>query len=109
MKRAIESTSDFERAAVRVKGERYELRLYVAGATRQSVRAISALRAICEERLAGRYMIEVIDVYKEPERARVDQILAVPTLVRRAPAPVRKLVGDLSDVDRVVRGLELKP
>ena len=87
----------------------YELRLYVAGQTSRSVAALANLRKICEEHLQGRFTIEVIDLLKHPQLAAGDQILALPTLVRRLPEPIRKLVGDLSDTDRALVGLDLRP
>ncbi len=90
-------------------GEFYDLRLYVAGQTARSVAALANLRKICKEHLAGRYRIQVIDLLERPQLARGDQILALPTLVRRLPEPIRKLVGDLSDTERALIGLDLRP
>lgn len=87
----------------------YELKLYVAGSTPKSLAAISNLRAICEEHLAGRYSVKVIDLLVNPRLARGDQILAVPTLVRRIPSPAKKIIGDLSNTDRVLVGLDIRP
>jgi circadian clock protein KaiB len=87
----------------------YQLRLYVAGQTDNSIRAIANLRRICEEHLANRYRIEVIDLLEQPQLAQGDQILALPTLVRRLPAPLRKIIGDLSNTERVLVGLDLRP
>jgi circadian clock protein KaiB len=89
-------------------GEQWDLCVYVTGTSPKSQRAIANLRQACEEHLAGRYQIEIVDVLKNPRRAAADQILAAPTVVRRFPAPIRKLVGDLSDNDRLLIGLELK-
>ena len=89
------------------KTENYLLRLYVAGTTPQSVRAISNLKQICEEHLKGRYDLEVIDVYKQPDLARGEQIIVVPTLIKKLPAPLRRIIGDMSNVDRVLAGLDL--
>lgn len=86
----------------------WELRLYVAGQTSKSVTAFANLKRICEEHLQGRYTIEVIDLLLEPQLARGDQILAVPTLVRKLPEPVRKIIGDLSNTERVLVGLDLR-
>jgi circadian clock protein KaiB len=88
--------------------ETWDLRLYVAGQTPKSVAAIANLRRFCEEHLAGRYQIEVIDLMENPQLARGDQILAIPTLVRKLPAPIRKIIGDLSNTERVVVGLDLR-
>lgn len=84
------------------------LRLYIAGQTQKSLTAFANLKRICSEELAGRYLIEVIDLNKTPERAVTDQIFAIPTLIRRLPVPVRKIIGDLSNRERVLVGLELK-
>ena len=86
-----------------------ELRLYVTGQSPKCIRAAANLRRACEERLAGRYHIEVVDLLENPRLAAEDQILAVPTLVRKLPLPIRKIVGDLSDVDRLLVGLQLRP
>ena len=86
----------------------WELRLYIAGQTARSLQAFANLKRICEEHLAGRYDIEVIDLVKNPQLAKGDQILAIPTLVRKLPEPVRKIIGDLSNTERVLVGLDLK-
>lgn len=90
-------------------GEGQVLRLYIAGQTPRSIAAFANLKRICEEHLAGRYRIEVIDLVQNPQLAAGDQILAVPTLVRRLPEPVRKIIGDLSNADRVLVGLDIRP
>src|SRR5215813_7136638 len=87
----------------------WELRLYVAGQTTKSLTAFANLKQICEEHLAGRYRIEVIDLFKNPQLAAGDQILALPTLVRKLPEPVKKIIGDLSNTERVLVGLDLRP
>jgi circadian clock protein KaiB len=87
----------------------WELRLYVAGQTPRSLRAFANLNRICEEHLAGAYSIEVVDLLENPKLSRGDQILAIPTLVRRLPTPVRKIIGDLSNTERVLVGLDLRP
>jgi len=87
----------------------WELRLYVAGQSPKSLAALANLRALCEEHLAGQYEIEVIDLLEQPQLAAGDQIVAVPTLVRKLPEPVRKIIGDLSNTDRVLVGLDLRP
>lgn len=89
--------------------EVWDLRLYVAGQTDKSVTAFANLKKIAEEHLAGRYRIEVVDVTKNPALARNDQIIALPTLVRKLPPPMRKIIGDLSKTERVLIGLDLKP
>jgi circadian clock protein KaiB len=89
--------------------EIWELRLYVAGITPKSIEAFNNLKKICEEHLAGKYHIEVVDLLENPRLARGDQILAIPTLVRRLPPPLKKIIGDLSDTERVLVGLNLRP
>ena len=89
--------------------ELWELRLYVAGHTPKSIAAFANLKRICEEHLKGKYHIEVIDLSKNPQLARGDQIVAVPTLVRKLPAPIKKIIGDLSNTIRVLVGLDLRP
>jgi len=89
--------------------ELWELRLYVAGQTPKSLEAFANLKKLCEEHLAGNYRIEVIDLLENPRLARGDQILAVPTLVRKLPEPVKKIIGDLSNTERVLVGLDLRP
>ncbi|MGO9960421.1 MAG: circadian clock KaiB family protein [Solirubrobacteraceae bacterium] len=105
-----DDTADRFAQAIRDHDQRrYALRLYVAGATPGSQRAISNLREICETELAGRYELEVIDIYQQPTLGADRQIVAVPTLIKELPAPVRRLVGDMSDRDRVLLGLDLRP
>jgi circadian clock protein KaiB len=89
--------------------ELFDLRLYVAGQTPKAIRAFANLRKICDEHLAGRYRIEVIDLLEDPQLGRGDQILALPTLVRRLPEPIKKIIGDLSNTDRVLVGLDIRP
>lgn len=89
--------------------EMFDLRLYVAGQTPKAIRAFANLRKICDEHLAGRYSIEVIDLLEDPRLGRGDQILALPTLVRRLPAPIKKIIGDLSNTERVLVGLDIRP
>jgi circadian clock protein KaiB len=90
-------------------GECFILRLYVAGQTVKAITAFANLKAICEEQLKGRYELEVIDLLETPRLAREDQIVALPTLVRKLPPPLRKIIGDLSDTERVLIGLDLLP
>jgi len=87
----------------------WDLRLYVAGQTPKSLTAFENLKKICEEHLAGQYRIEVIDLLEQPQLARGDQIIALPTLVRKLPVPIRKIIGDLSNTERVLVGLDLRP
>jgi circadian clock protein KaiB len=95
-------------ARPRSKDATWELRLYVAGQTPRAIRAFANLKKICEEHLAGEYHIQVVDLLKEPRLAQGDQIVAVPTLVRKLPEPVRKIIGDLSNTERVLVGLDLR-
>ena len=88
--------------------QRYVLRLYVAGVTPRSVQAIETIKRVCEENLHGRYQLEIIDIHQQPALAKGDQIIAVPTLIRKLPAPLRTLIGDMSDVERVLIGLDLR-
>lgn len=87
----------------------WELRLYVAGQTPKSLAALANLKAICEKHLRGRYKIEVVDLLENPQLARGDQIVAIPTLVRKLPPPLRKIIGDLSNTERVLVGLDVRP
>jgi len=87
----------------------WELRLYVAGHTSKSVAALNNLRLICEEHLAGKYKIEVVDLLDNPQLAKGDEIVALPTLVRKLPQPIRKIIGSLSDTEKVLVGLQLRP
>jgi circadian clock protein KaiB len=89
--------------------EVWELRLYIAGRTPKSVRALDNLRRLCEEHLAGRYRIDVVDLLENPQLARQDEIVAIPTLVRKLPDPIRKVIGDMSDAERTLVGLQLRP
>jgi circadian clock protein KaiB len=91
------------------KEERWELRLYVAGNTAKSITALNNLKKYCEEHLKGKYKIEVIDLLVQPQLAAGDQILAVPTLVRKVPEPIRKIIGDLSNEEKVLVGLNIRP
>jgi circadian clock protein KaiB len=104
-----DSTKDFERALREKGNERYVLRLYTTGMTPRSLRAVESIKAICEEHLKGRYELEIIDIHQQPVLARGDQIIAAPTLIKRLPEPLRRLIGDLSDFDRVLLGLDLRP
>lgn len=90
-------------------GTKFDLRLYVAGQTPRSLQALNNLKKICEEHLSGNYRIEIIDLLERPQLAAGDQILAIPTLVRKIPKPARKIIGDLSNVERVLIGLDVRP
>jgi len=87
----------------------WNLRLYVAGQTQKSIKAFANLKKICEEHLAGEYRIEVIDLLKNPQLAKGDQIVAIPTLVRKLPEPLKRIIGDLADTERVLVGLDIRP
>lgn len=87
----------------------WDLRLYVAGQTSKSLSALANLKRVCEEHLAGKYQIEVIDLIANPQLAKGDQIVAIPTLVRKLPEPLRKIIGDMSNTERVLVGLQLRP
>ena len=92
-----------------LENSKYVLRLYVAGSTPQSSRAITNIKRICETHLDGRYVLTVVDLYEHRERAREDQIMVAPTLVRQSPLPLRRLIGDLSQTERVLAALDLPP
>jgi circadian clock protein KaiB len=103
-----DATAEFEKLLRNVpSGERFVLRLYVTGSTVRAGQAVANVRSLCEEYLPGRYDLEVVDIYQQPNEAAKDQIIAAPTLVKELPAPVRRLIGDLSDRDRVLVGLDL--
>ena len=97
------------RAASRPVKEHYVLRLYVTGMTPRSTRAVENVRQICEQHLQGRYDLEVIDIYQQPILAKGEQILAAPTLIKKLPLPLRRVIGDLSNTERVLLGLDLRP
>jgi circadian clock protein KaiB len=90
------------------RGEKHVLRLYVTGMTPRSTEAIARIKMICEERLAGRYQLDVVDIYQQPSLAKGEQIIATPTLIKALPLPLRRLVGDLSNKERVLLGLDLR-
>ena len=102
------NSSSMDEPNIPQEDEVWELRLYVAGMTPKSVEAFSNLKKICEQYLAGKYHIQVIDLMENPKLARGDQILALPTLVRQLPPPLKKIIGDLSDTERVLVGLDLR-
>lgn len=97
----------FEQAAHTATAERYILRLYVTGLTSRSAHAVGNLRAICDEYLEGRYDLEVIDIYQQPVLTKGEQIIAAPTLIKKLPLPMRRIIGDMSNRDRVLLGLDL--
>ena len=102
-------TTDSSKVTAAEPVDVWRLRLYVAGQTPKSLLAFTNLKRLCEERLQGRYTLEVIDLLKTPQLAEDDQILALPTLVRKLPVPIRKIIGDLSNTERVLVGLDLRP
>jgi len=105
---AMADDSDkFSELAESLSSAHYVLRLYVTGMTPRSTQALAAIRSLCDEHLAGRYDLEVIDIYQHPQRAVDDQVIAAPTLVKSLPMPLRRLIGDLSDTERVMIGLDL--
>ncbi len=105
----IEDTEKkFEQAIQESGTERYVLRLYVTGLTPKSTNAIQNIKKICEENLKGRYELEVIDVYQQPEFAKKEQIIAAPTLIKKLPLPLRRIIGDMSDKEKVLIGLDLR-
>lgn len=108
-RRGAEKTIGEADSPDRAKAGCWNLRLYVAGQTPRSLAAITNLKRLCEAHLEGRYTIEVIDLLERPQLARGDQILAIPTLVRQLPPPARKIIGDLSNTERALVGLDLKP
>ena len=108
-KREKTSTEEFEKAAAKRDRAKYVLRLYVTGMTPKSTHAIANVKKLCETYLAGRYELEVVDIYQQPKSAKGEQIIATPTLVKKLPLPLRKLIGDMSDTDRFLVGIDLKP
>ncbi len=108
-KKVRDQVEVFERALKGSAEKTYVLRLYVAGVTPKSTEAILNIKKICEDHLKGRYELEVIDIYQQPILAAGEQIIAAPTLVRKLPPPLRKFIGTMTDVDRILVGLDLKP
>jgi circadian clock protein KaiB len=102
------TTESFEKALSDLKTEKYLLRLYVTGSTPASVRAIINIRKLCEEHLLGRYDLEVIDLFQKPHLAEGEQIIAAPTLIKKLPLPLRRVIGDMSNFERVLVGLDLR-
>lgn len=107
-KKAKDSTRQFEKAIQQGQNERYVLKLYVTGMTPRSQRAIANIQKICQEHLAGRYELQIIDVYQQPTLAKGEQIIAAPTLVKKLPEPLRRFIGDMSNTDRILLGLDLR-
>ncbi|MFI5118190.1 MAG: circadian clock KaiB family protein [Terriglobales bacterium] len=109
MKKKKKSSATKRRPAKSSRSDFWRLRLYIAGHTPNSIAAIANLKKICKDQLQGRYRIEVIDLLEKPQLAKGDQIIAIPTLVRKLPPPVKKIIGNLSKTESVVVGLDLKP
>jgi circadian clock protein KaiB len=108
-KHAVSDLEALELAARAAKQQKYVLRLYVAGTTPRSQEAVRTVTAICEEHLAGRYDLEVIDLYQQPMLAKGEQIIAAPTLIKKLPAPLRKIIGSMADNEKLLVGLDLRP
>jgi circadian clock protein KaiB len=106
--KAKNATEAFEQSLAKPNKAQYILRLYVTGMTARSTRALANIKEICNEYLQGRYELQVIDLYQQPMLSKGEQIIAVPTLIRRLPLPLRRIIGDLSDRERVLIGLDLK-
>jgi circadian clock protein KaiB len=103
-----DGTEEFELSLQEAGKEKYVLRLYITGITPKSTRAIQNIKKICEENLKGRYELEVIDIYQQPILAKDEQIIAAPTLIKKLPLPLRRLIGDMSDKERILVGLDLR-
>jgi len=104
-----DSAKQFEKTLKTNASEKYVLRLYVTGMTPKSINAVENIRKICEENLKGRYELEVIDIYQKPEYAKKEEIIAAPTLIKKLPLPLRKFIGDMSNKERILIGLNLVP
>ena len=109
IKRVKTSTEEFAKAAAKRSRAKYILRLYITGMTPKSTRAIANVQALCEKYVEGRYELEVIDIYQQPKLAKGDQIIATPTLIKKLPPPLRRLIGDMSDTEKFLIGIDLKP
>jgi circadian clock protein KaiB len=109
MKKEKTSTKEFEKAAAQQERAKHVLRLYVTGMTPKSTQAIANVQKLCEKHLAGSYELKVIDIYQQPKLAKGEQIIATPTLIKKLPLPLRKLIGDMSDTERFLIGIDLKP
>ena len=103
------SAADYQRALDKIQKEKFVLRLYITGMTPRSQRAIQNVRKLCEEHLCGHYELQVIDIYQEPDEVKSEEILAAPTLIKKLPLPLRKLIGDMSKPDRILVSLGIKP
>jgi circadian clock protein KaiB len=103
------SAEEFEKTTATIDRAKYVLRLYVTGMTPKSTQAIANVEKLCKEHLAGRYELKVIDIYQQPKLVQGEQIIATPTLIKKLPLPLRKLIGDMSDTERFLVGIDLKP
>ena len=102
------ATKEFDLTVADKGPDKYILRLFITGATSRSVQALSNLKKICEEYLEGKYELEVVDLYQNPSLAKEEQIIAAPTLIKKLPLPFRRIIGDMSDMEKVLKGLDLK-
>ena len=109
MKRRKTSTEEFKKTALKQDRAKYVLRLYVTGMTPKSTQAVANVQKLCEEHLTGCYELKVIDLYQQPKLAKGEQIIATPTLIKKLPLPLRKLIGDMSDTERFLVGIDLNP
>jgi circadian clock protein KaiB len=107
-KQVLDSIKAYEQSPASPQEKRYTLKLYIAGMTPQSMRAIANVKKICEEHLQGRYELEVVDLYQQPQLAKGEQIIAAPTLIKKLPLPLRRIIGDMSKTERVLVGLDLR-
>ncbi len=105
---AENQVEEFRRALEKSGEKQYRLRLYITGSTKKSMRAIANIRKICEEHLKGRYQLEVVDIYQQKELAKEANIIAAPTLIKRLPLPLRKMIGDMANTERILVGLDLR-
>jgi len=108
-KKVKDSTKEFEKALALEADRKYVLRLYVTGTTPKSVTAITNIRKICDEHLKGAYDLEVIDIYQQPKLAKGEQIIATPTLLKKLPLPLRRFIGDMSNTEKILLGLDFRP
>jgi circadian clock protein KaiB len=108
LKKRADVQAEWEKAAAEQQAQRYVLRLYIAGLTPRSKLAIQNIRTICEEHLRGRYDLEVVDIYRQPVLAEGEQIIAAPTLVKKLPLPLRRFIGDMSNTERILVGMDLR-
>jgi circadian clock protein KaiB len=108
-KKGETTTEEFENAAAKRDRAKYVLRLYVTGMTPKSTQAVANVQKLCEKHLAGRYELKVVDIFQQPKLAKGEQIIAAPTLIKKLPLPLRRLIGDMSDTERFLVGIDLKP